>query len=405
MAEEDGRHRSTHVATIAGWAYIPLVSRSSKLVFIFAGLLVAPPVSHAACTWTPGVAYDAAGTLCRYAADGGDYALVQPHTSQVGWEPPNAPALWRRVSSRPTATAPPPATAATAAAAARIFAPYLDVNVGPAFSLAGHVSSVSRNYTLGFITSMGGVAAWVGRYPMSSPEAAAWAANIEELRAAGGDVIVSFGGASGVDLARASADAAHLQAQIQAVVDKYALRWVDFDIEDFTPAAIDTRNAAVKALQAANPRLKVSYTLGVQETGFERNQAAVLNGARLRGVRVDRVNLLEMDYGHPIADMYSAAVSSAQAARSWLDGNGFAATALGLTPMVGVNDSPGETFTLANASSLVAWARTSGVPMLGLWSVGRDNGNCAGAAVASPACSSLAQSPYQFAATFRTFAP
>lgn len=380
--------------------------RSFTFVFIFVGLLLTPPLSHAGCTWTPGVAYDLPGMLCLYAADGAEYALVQPHTSQVGWEPSNAPTLWRRVSSRPTASTPrPPATAGPAVANARVFAPYLDVNVGPAFSLAGHASAISRNYTLGFVTSAGGVAAWAGRHPMQSPEADAWAANINELRAVGGDVVISFGGATGVDLARACADARQLQAQLQAVVDKYALRSVDFDVEDFTPAAIDNRNAAVKALEVANPRLKVSYTLAVQETGFDRNQAAVLQGARLRGVRLDRVNLLVMDYGHPVADMYSAAVSSAQAARSWLDDNGLATTTLGLTPMVGVNDSPGETFTLGNASSLVAWARASGVQMLGLWSVGRDNGNCAGAAVASPTCSSLAQSPYQFATTFRAFAP
>src|SRR5947208_3252440 len=108
------------MATIAGRTYIPFVSRSFSLVFIsLMGLLLIPLQTYAGCIWTPGVAYDTAGAVCLY-ADAGEYALVQPHTSQVGWEPPNAPTLWRRVSSRPTATAPPPATAATPAAPSRI---------------------------------------------------------------------------------------------------------------------------------------------------------------------------------------------------------------------------------------------------------------------------------------------
>jgi hypothetical protein len=161
----------------------------------------------------------------------------------------------------------------------------------------------------------------------------------------------------------------------------------------------------LKGLETANPSLKISYTLGVLETGFTSTQTGVLNSARARSVRVDRVNLMVMDYGHPVPDMLSAAVSGAQAARTWLNNNGFASTALGLTPMIGVNDSAGETFTMSNASALVAWANSNSVQMIGLWSVGRDNGNCPGQAGAQPSCSGVAQSPSQFASTFRGFAP
>jgi chitinase len=206
----------------------------------------------------------------------------------------------------------------TAAANGKVFAPYLDVSAGAAlFSLAGKSDVVSRHYTLGFIAPAAGCnAAWSGRHLLSSVEAEAWVANVRGLRAAGGDVVISFGGPAGSELANACADVASLQSQYQAVVDKYALRYADFDIEDFTPAAIDKRNAALKGLEAANPALKVSYTLPVTETGFDSRQTAVLNGARFRGVRIDRVNLMVMDYDHPVADMYSAAVSGAQAARA-----------------------------------------------------------------------------------------
>jgi hypothetical protein len=41
--------------------------------------------------WAPGVAYSV-GTVVTYG--GSSYSCRQAHTSQVGWEPPNVPALW-----------------------------------------------------------------------------------------------------------------------------------------------------------------------------------------------------------------------------------------------------------------------------------------------------------------------
>lgn len=46
--------------------------------------------------WAPGVAY-AAGA--RRMHQGTAYEIIQPHTSQVGWEPPNVPALWRVIAA------------------------------------------------------------------------------------------------------------------------------------------------------------------------------------------------------------------------------------------------------------------------------------------------------------------
>jgi len=43
--------------------------------------------------WRPNVAYGPAGTRVRY--EGTTYELIQPHTSQMGWEPTQTPALWR----------------------------------------------------------------------------------------------------------------------------------------------------------------------------------------------------------------------------------------------------------------------------------------------------------------------
>ncbi|MCK2220324.1 alpha-lytic protease prodomain-containing protein [Actinomadura sp. ATCC 31491] len=45
-------------------------------------------------TWAPGTTY-ATGATVTYG--GATYRCLQGHTSQVGWEPPNVPALWQRV--------------------------------------------------------------------------------------------------------------------------------------------------------------------------------------------------------------------------------------------------------------------------------------------------------------------
>ena len=45
--------------------------------------------------WVPNHAY-ATGALVSYA--GHNYRCLQAHTSLVGWEPPNVPALWQLVS-------------------------------------------------------------------------------------------------------------------------------------------------------------------------------------------------------------------------------------------------------------------------------------------------------------------
>ncbi|ANZ40006.1 serine protease [Lentzea guizhouensis] len=45
-------------------------------------------------TWAPYTAY---GNGAQVTYDGASYRVLQPHTSQPGWEPPNTPALWQRL--------------------------------------------------------------------------------------------------------------------------------------------------------------------------------------------------------------------------------------------------------------------------------------------------------------------
>jgi chitodextrinase len=72
--------------------------------------------------------------------------------------------------------------------------------------------------------------------------------------------------------------------------------------------------------------------------------------------------------------------------------------------MIGQNDSSGEIFTLADATTVVDFAEANSyVTRLAYWSVGRDNGSCAGDTSASPSCSGITQSTYEFASIFEGF--
>ncbi|MGI8665787.1 MAG: carbohydrate-binding protein, partial [Jatrophihabitans sp.] len=78
---------------------------------------------------------------------------------------------------------------------------------------------------------------------------------------------------------------------------------------------------------------------------------------------------------------------------------------VGITPMIGQNDSQGEIFSLNDAQTVLSFANAHGITELSFWSAGRDNGGCPGQSYASPSCSGLSQAQWQFTTTFKPFTP
>jgi chitinase len=66
-----------------------------------------PTLAQSIPNWQPNTAY-AVGALVMF--NGVEYKCIQAHTSQVGWEPPNVPALWQPVSGSPNPTPTPTPT-------------------------------------------------------------------------------------------------------------------------------------------------------------------------------------------------------------------------------------------------------------------------------------------------------
>ncbi|MER6449659.1 sugar hydrolase [Streptomyces venezuelae] len=306
----------------------------------------------------------------------------------------------------PTATAPtsPPAPGGGAR-----FAPYVDTSLYPAYDLLDTAAKTGvKEFHLAFITSGGGCAPlWGGVTELASDKVAA---QIGALRAKGGDVRVSFGGAAGHELALNCATVDELAAAYGKVVDQYRLTKVDFDVEGAAlpdTAANARRAQAIARLQKSHPGLNVAFTLPVMPEGLTQPGVALLADARKNGVRVDAVNIMAMDYGPAYSgDMGQYAIQAATATQAQIKGvlglsDAAAWKAVAVTPMIGVNDVASEVFTVADATQLVEFAGSKGIGRLAMWSSARDK-QCAAGAVnhADATCSSILQQPLAFTRAF-----
>jgi hypothetical protein len=282
-------------------------------------------------------------------------------------------------------------------------APYVDMGAWPTPVLSDMVAASGiRSYTAAFITSYGCKASWFGAYDAKS----GWGKDqFDGIRAGGGKVKFSFGGASGIELAQACGSAASTAAEYNTVVTTYNASYLDFDIEGGgigDTAVVNRRSQAIASVQRAHPGLKVSLTLPVLPEGLTADGMNVVRSAINAGVTVDMVNGMAMDYYRGNIDMGAAAMQVGRSLHSQLRSLYPAKTdaqlwaMVGITPMLGVNDD-NSTFTLDNARSLVRFAQQNNVGMLSFWEMTRDRNACTGPLYR---CTNIPQRPYDFSKIF-----
>ncbi|MEV7089818.1 chitinase [Streptomyces sp. NPDC093085] len=283
------------------------------------------------------------------------------------------------------------------------FAPYVSATTASALDTAGSPGT----YNLAFVIT-GGTGSctpvWGGT---AAYDSAAVKARVAELTASGGSVRVSFGGASGTEPALGCDGVDALVAAYGKALDAVGATKADFDIEGDAltdTASIALRNKAIARLQQDRD-LDVTYTLPVMPDGLEKSGRAILADAAERGVKLSAVNIMAMNYGSTYTgDMADYAEQAATAAHTQLTeilglSSPAAWKALHITPMAGVNDVTGETFTLADAARLRRFARQKGVGALSLWATFRDQACAEGVSTtkASDTCSGVDQSAGAFA--------
>ncbi|WP_051386065.1 glycosyl hydrolase family 18 protein [Actinokineospora inagensis] len=305
---------------------------------------------------------------------------------------------------------------------ARVFAPYFEAWTGenPATLSA---ASGAKYLTMAFIqtASKGSCTAlWNG--DTSMPIGSTFAADIAKIRAAGGDVIPSFGGytadTTNTELADSCTDVNKIAAEYERLVTTYDISRIDLDIEadslDNT-AGVDRRNKAIKIVKdwaKANGRtVQFSYTLPTTTTSLADNGKALLRNAVTNNAEIDVVNLMTFDY-YDNAGTHKMAEDTKTAAQGLVN---YLASLypsktqaqlwgmVGITEMIGVDDfGPAETFTTADAPTVLAWAQQKGINTLSFWALQRDNGSCAGGQAADN-CSGIQQDLYYFSKQFQQF--
>jgi chitinase len=265
------------------------------------------------------------------------------------------------------------ADAASPAIPAHYAAPYLQISSGDAGDMAADMAaSGDKNYTLAFLTPKSGC---TPVWEADGGGVGTFSTQIKALQAAGGNVIVSFGGAEGGELAQTCTNTTSLTAAYANVINTYGITRLDFDIEGDVlgdTASNARRDQALAALQAQNPSVQVDYTLGVGPGGLPSGELGVLKDAKSKGVKVSVVNIMTMDFGdgqNALNDAESAAKGTAgQLAGLYGVSTAQAYGMMGLTPIAGKNDD-NENFTQANAATLESFAATNGVAELSFWEV------------------------------------
>ena len=266
-----------------------------------------------------------------------------------------------------------PGAAAPASFPGQYSAPYLQISDSDAGDMADDMAATgTKYYTLAFLTPQSGCTA---QWEDGGDPVGAFSSQISALQSAGGDVIISFGGASGGELAQTCTSVSDLTAAYANVVNTYNVTRLDFDIEGSTlddSASNTRRDQALAALQQQDPAVQVDYTLAVAPNGLPSEEMGLLQDAQNNGVHVSMVNIMTMDFGDG-ENALNDAESAAQGTVSELDGlygisDAQSYAMLGLTPIAGQNDD-NEYFSQSDASTLENFAASNGVGELSFWEV------------------------------------
>jgi len=314
--------------------------------------------------------------------------------------------------------------ARAASAAPSFFSGYVDVTATPTFAFEDTAGTSEKSVVLSFIVADHDSPcepSWGGFYGLGE---AGTSMDLDRRIARfvqnGGELSISFGGVANSELSTACTDPVKLRSAYRKVIDRYKLTAIDLDIEgaNLSDTAAGARRAdAIASLQkerkAAGSSLSVWLTLPVAPTGLTDEGTAAVRQMLDANVDLTGVNALTMDYNSGITSskgMLDASVSAARAMHRQLAALYTAAGSdlgdqtlwrkIGLTPMIGQNDVPGEVFGLDAAQGLNAFAKEVGVGRMSMWSLNRDatcGANYPDVHRVSDACSGVEQGGSRFA--------
>jgi hypothetical protein len=289
------------------------------------------------------------------------------------------------VSSSAAATAPDPVLPA------HVFAPYY-LNTTDTLAKTSAASG-AKYITLAFLqTAKPGSCTVYWNGDTKQPVGPTYASGIAAIQAAGGDVVPSFGGASADSADEELADSCHSVARIagqyEKVIEAYHATRLDLDTEENSLnnyAGIDRRNQAIAMVErwaAATGRVvQFVYTIPTNTTGVDQGGSYVLQNAVANRATIAIVNVMTFDYydnlPHELGDETIGAATQLYNRLHVLYPGKTSAQLwgmIGVTDDLGVDDfGPAETFTLADARTVEAWAAARGLAEVSFWNLQDDN--------------------------------
>ncbi|MGM9903267.1 hypothetical protein A5844_002271 [Enterococcus sp. 10A9_DIV0425] len=208
--------------------------------------------------------------------------------------------------------------------------------------------------------------------------------SIRELREAGGDAALSFGGLNSGAFWEVTQDEDMLYNGYKEIVEGYGLTRIDFDVEAGAMGyAENLANAkAVKRLQDSTG-VAVTLTLPVMDTGLISTGLTVLQAYLEAGVDLTNVNIMTMCYGESVPDYALGSMDAVDntmvqlknhyqqyAGISLTDEQAYAK--LGTTPSVGFESEQHPYFTSSMMKQVVNHAKERKIGMVSYWSMNRD---------------------------------
>ncbi|HEV8562239.1 MAG TPA: carbohydrate-binding protein [Actinophytocola sp.] len=255
-------------------------------------------------------------------------------------------------------------------------------------------------FTLAFMLSDGGCnPAWDGSRTLTG---GVDQTNINAIRNAGGDVIVSFGGWSGDKLGEKCSSASALAGAYQKVINAYRLKAIDIDIEntEFGSGTVRQRVVdALKIVKANNPGLVTMITFGTTPTGPDSTGQDLIRKGAAAGLANDVWVVMPFDFGGHSGSMGQASVNALEGLKNavkpaygYSDDDAY--RHIGVSSMNGRTDEADETVTTTDFQTILSYARQHHLARFAFWSINRDR-QC-GSGGDPDACSGISQSAYAF---------
>jgi chitinase len=255
-------------------------------------------------------------------------------------------------------------------------------------------------FTLAFILSDGTCnPMWDGSRPLTGGNDQT---QINRIRANGGDVMVSVGGWSGTKLGERCTSASALAGAYQKVINAYALKAIDIDIENTEWNNSTVRQRVIDALKIVkqnNPGIKTVITFGTTVSGPDATGRDMINRGAASGLSNDIWAVMPFDFGGFSGDMGDASISAVEglkaavkSAYGYTDAETY--SRVGLSSMNGKTDVAGELVTQSDFQQILAYAQQKHLARFAFWSINRDR-PC-GAGTDPDACSGISQQPYDF---------